>query len=158
MSALLQIQHEVRLRVDEIATSHGNWPCRKGCDECCRRLASAPLVSLDEWKAIAGALDALPSDVADAARERIRDSVSATRPAICPLLDTGSGTCLVYEARPVACRAYGFYVDRQDVLGCSRIEAVGEQSPEIVWGNQASLEKRVDALGPAAYLAEWIGR
>jgi Fe-S-cluster containining protein len=64
----------------------------------------------------------------------------------------------VYEARPVACRAYGFYVDRQDVLGCSRIQAVGEQSPEIVWGNQASLEKRVDSLGPAEHLAEWIGR
>ena len=158
MSRLLVIQEQVQLRVEDIATAHGNWPCRKGCDECCRRLASAPRVSLDEWEALVQALNALPSDVAKAARERIRRSESATRPVICPLLDTQSGACLVYEARPIACREYGFYVERQDVLGCSRIQDVSQQSPHIVWGNHASLEQRVDSLGPTAQLAEWMAR
>ena len=74
----------------------------------------------------------------------------------CPLLDTDSGTCLVYEARPVACRAYGFYAERQYVLGCSRIEWIAEQAPDVVWGNQAALEDRLDGLGPAEVLSFWI--
>jgi uncharacterized protein len=156
MSRLLQIQEEVRLRVDTIASAHGNWPCRKGCDDCCRTLASLPRVSREEWQSIAEALDALPADVAEGARWRIRNSTSISRPVICPLLDSDSGSCLVYEARPVACRAYGFYVERDVVLGCSRIEVVGEQSPDVVWGNHPALEQRQDLLGPAADLFEWL--
>jgi uncharacterized protein len=113
-------------------------------------------VSHAEWQSIAGALDALPSNVAESARQRIRDSGSVSRPVICPLLDSNSGSCLVYEARPVACRAYGFYVERGAVLGCTRIEAVGEQSPDVVWGNHSALEQRLELLGPAADLFEWL--
>jgi uncharacterized protein len=156
MATLIQIQEEVRLRVEQITSTHGNWPCRKGCDECCRRLASLPRVSREEWQSIAEALHALPANVAEAARQRIRDSAFVSRPVVCPLLDSDSGSCLVYEARPIACRAYGFYVERDVVLGCSRIEAVGEQSRDIVWGNHSALEQRLDSLGPAADLIEWF--
>jgi uncharacterized protein len=157
VSRLYQIQEAVRLRVQEIDSAHASWPCRKGCDECCRRLAAVPRVTRQEWDLVAAALDALPSAVQQAARLRIHDSVSAKRPVVCPLLDTSSGTCLVYEARPIACRAYGFYAERDLVLGCSRIESVAREAPDVVWGNHAALEDETGRLGPAAELWEWAG-
>lgn len=156
MSRLYQIQETVRLRAQEIVSAHADWPCRKGCDECCRRLASIPRVTREEWQSIVGALDALPEHAAESARWRITNSASASRPVICPLLDTDSGTCLVYEARPVACRAYGFYAERQYVLGCSRIESFSRESPDVVWGNHAALEERMSILGEARTLFDWL--
>jgi len=153
---LIQIQDEVYLRSGEIASAHGNWPCRKGCADCCRHLASEPRVSRDEWLLIDRALKALPADTADKARGRIRDSAGNPRPVLCPLLDSDSGACLVYEARPIACRAYGFYAERGDVLGCSRIESISRESPDIIWGNQLALEDRMRQLGPAMELSEWL--
>jgi Fe-S-cluster containining protein len=156
MSDLRVIQEVVRLRVEEIASTQGNWPCRKGCDECCRQLASVPRVTEEEWQLIATALDALPAQTAQIVRQRIRNSAGLSRPVVCPLLDTGSGACLVYAARPVACRAYGFYVERDRVLGCSRIESLARQSSSVVWGNHISSEERLRSLGPAAELHQWL--
>ncbi len=158
MSPLHQIQETVRARAEEIVSARAGWPCRKGCDECCRSLAAPPRVSEAEWDAIAGALEMLPRPIAVAARKRIRESASAVRPVVCPLLDLESGTCLVYDARPVACRAYGFYAEREYVLGCRRIEAAGDAAPNIVWGNHAALEGELRELGPAAELAAWMAR
>ena len=154
MTRLYQIQETVRLRAAEIADAHADWPCRKGCDDCCRHLASPPRVTREEWELIAPALDALAPPVSDNARRRIRDSHS--RPSICPLLDPDSGSCLIYEARPVACRAYGFYAEREYVLGCHHIESIGAERPDIVWGNHAALEERLNALGAAAELSGWL--
>lgn len=156
MTPLYQIQGDVRLRTEAIATTHGNWPCRKGCDDCCRQLAAAPRVTQQEWRLIAHAIGRLPPDTAGTLRRRIRESAGAARPVVCPLLDCDSGTCLVYEARPVACRAYGFYAERRDVLGCSRIESVARESADIVWGNHAALEERLQRLGPSAELCAWL--
>lgn len=155
---LYQIQEAVRLRAEEIASNQANWPCRKGCDDCCRQLASVPRVTQEEWRSIAAALDALPDGTAELVLRRIRDSATVSRPVICPLLDTDSGTCLVYEARPVACRAYGFYAERQYVLGCSRIESMGQKLPNVVWGNHAALEERLRLLGADATLSEWLAQ
>ncbi len=156
MKELLQIQAQVAERTEAIASAHDGWPCRKGCDECCRRLASVPRVSRSEWHLIVGALAALPADVQELVGKRIEESESECRPIVCPLLDVGSGTCLVYDARPVACRAYGFYAERERVLGCCRIAAVSEELTEVVWGNHAALEERLTALGPAVELFRWV--
>jgi|SRR5579884_2386898 len=156
MAPLYQIQYDVRLRTDATAAAHGNWPCRKGCDDCCRHLAAAPRVTQEEWRLIAHAIGGLAPDTAGAVRQRIRDSAGVTRPVVCPLLDRHSGTCLVYEARPVACRAYGFYAERRDVLGCRRIELVARESADIVWGNHAALEHRLQQLGASAELSVWL--
>jgi len=156
VESLCQIQQSVQLRTGEIAASHPAWPCRKGCDDCCRRLAAPPEISKAEWQLIAGALNALPPDTADSARRRIANSASASAPVVCPLLDTGSGACLVYEARPVACRAYGFYAEREYVLGCSRIESIAQQSGDVVWGNHAALEDRLLLLCEAEPLSHWL--
>jgi Fe-S-cluster containining protein len=107
---------------------------------------------------MAEAVTALPAATAEAVKQRIRDSAGMSRPVVCPLLDTDRGTCLVYDARPVACRAYGFYVERREVLGCSLIESVSRQSPDVVWGNHPALEEKVRELGPAAELSVWLGR
>jgi Fe-S-cluster containining protein len=153
---LIEIQRQVELRVQTTAAAHGNWPCRKGCDECCRRLAAEPRVTREEWDLIARAIDELPAEIADAARRRIRESAGKARPVVCPLLDAGSGSCLVYAARPVACRVYGFYAERGDVLGCGRIESLARESPDVVWGNHATLEERIGELGAAAELSIWL--
>jgi Fe-S-cluster containining protein len=156
MPQLYEIQDAVHLRVQEIAAARPDWPCRKGCDDCCRSLASVPLVSRSEWQSIAAAIDALPAPTAESARRGIQASVSASRPVVCPLLDTATGACLIYDARPVACRAYGFYAERGSVLGCHRIESIAQQSSDVVWGNHAALDERLRARGPAAPLHAWL--
>jgi Fe-S-cluster containining protein len=155
-TSLVQIQQDVWARAESTIANLPEWPCRKGCDDCCRSLAAVPRVSRDEWASIAAALDALPADAAEAARQRIRVSASASRPVLCPLLDIASGSCLVYEARPVACRAYGFYAERERVLGCHRIESLGREVRGIVWGNHETLEDRLRSLGPAVELSGWL--
>ena len=117
-----------------------------------------PRVTQQEWQSIAAALDALPDPTAELVRSRIRDSATASRPVTCPLLDRDSGTCLIYEARPVACRAYGFYAERQYVLGCSRIESMAQEFPPVIWGNHAALEEDLRRLGAEATLLEWLSR
>jgi Fe-S-cluster containining protein len=156
MNRLHEIQDTVERRVSEIVAAHGDWPCRKGCDHCCRRLASVPVVTADEWDLIAGALGELPTDVADDARQRIRESAEFSRPIICPLLDLQSGTCLVYRARPIACGTYGFYAEREDVLGCDQIEQIAQSSSKVVWGNQSSVDRKLYALGDNAALFVWL--
>lgn len=157
VSRLYQIQEAVRQRVDEIVSVHVDWPCRKGCGECCRSLASAPLVTREEWQSIAVALRALREETARAARQRIEPSAEAVRPVTCPLLDTCSGTCLVYEARPVACREYGFYAEREAVLGCNQIASMAARAPDVLWGNHAALQDWLRALGESKTLAQWLG-
>ena len=41
-------------------------------------------------------------------------------------------------------------------LGCSRIESIGQELPDIVWGNHAALEEHLRLLGADAMLAEWL--
>ena len=146
---LYQIEEEVRRRTEAIAASHANWPCRRGCDDCCRNLAAPPRVSRQEWLRMEAAIGALPPEIARSVRRRIRELEGAQRPLVCPLLDLDSGNCLIYDARPIACRAYGFYAERGKVLGCSRIESLAAQEPEIVWGNHEALEDRLRSVGQA---------
>ena len=153
---LYQILDEIGLRTAEIAAAHGDWPCRKGCDDCCRHLASVPRITGGEWRLLAGAMEALPAGTRDSVRQHIRDSARQSRPIVCPLLDCDSGTCLVYDARPAACRAYGFYAEREYVLGCGRIESISRESPEIVWGNHQALEERMSQPGASAELFTWL--
>ena len=156
MSDLVSIRQAVQVRVDAMIQDRGDWPCRKGCDDCCRHLASIPLVSRTEWEEIREALDELPAEVANAARARIRESAAGARPFICPLLDRDSGTCMVYAARPVECRTYGFYAERDRVLGCNRIEKLAAVAPNVIWGNHDTVTAELRELGPAAPLYDWL--
>ena len=69
---------------------------------------------------------------------------------MCPFLEDGA--CLVYEVRPVACRTYGFYVDRDGGQYC---ELVGALNADVVWGNGASVDVDLGALGARRDLVSW---
>jgi Fe-S-cluster containining protein len=150
---LIQIQQQVHERVAAIASAHPAWPCHKGCDDCCRSLASEPLVSEAEWQRVAQAIDALPN--ASLLYDRICATAGQPRPVTCALLDQSTGACLIYDARPIACRTYGFYAERDKVLGCYRIEALA-QDPTILWGNHATIEAQLLTLGRAQELSAWL--
>jgi Fe-S-cluster containining protein len=65
---------------------------------------------------------------------------------------------MVYAYRPVACRTYGFYVQRDKGLYCKDIEtrvANGDWSG-VVWGNQDPVDRRLGGLGDARDLTEWF--
>ena len=87
----------------------------------------------------------------------LRDRILSADGKICPLLNAETGACLVYDVRPVACRTYGFYVDREGGLYCSEI-AERKGLEDIVWGNGEAVEQRLDELGPRLSLPEWIVR
>jgi uncharacterized protein len=105
------------------------------------------MVTQAEWNRIQPLLD-------DSLRGRIR--LHGGR--LCPLLDLESGACTVYQARPIACRTYGFYADREAGLYCAqileRVEA-GEYA-DVLWGNQERIDVEVDQLGVRRTLAEWL--
>lgn len=81
-----------------------------------------------------------------------------SRPVICPLLDKAKGACLVYAHRPVACRTYGFYVQRDQGLYCKDIESRLNDGAlsEVVWGNHDGIDHRLLALGESRELPEWF--
>lgn len=155
---LISIQQEISHRVAELSSAHPHWPCRKGCDDCCRSLAAQPSVTQPEWAAIAAAIDQLPPEIARACRDAIRQSASATRPVVCPLLNRETASCRIYNARPVVCRTYGFYAERHFVLGCHRVEQLDAETPGILWGNHLGVESRLAELGESAPLAAWLAR
>ena len=154
---LYVIQAEVGTRAGRIVAANEEWPCRKGCDDCCRSLAAVPVVTGEEWHLIEAAVNGMEAETAEKVRRRIRESAGVgERPVVCPLLETSAGSCLVYESRPIACRAYGFYAEREKVLGCGRIERIARERPDVVWGNHLALADRVRLLGPARALHEWL--
>lgn len=150
MEPRLRILHEeIDARARGVTGGAGEWPCRKGCDACCRSLAAVPSLTAPEWELLSAAIAQLPPGVRRGVEERARN-LSGARPVVCPLLDAAAGACLVYEARPVACRTYGFYVDRDAGLYCSTIRDRVDAGAcaNVVWGNNAAIETRLDALGP----------
>lgn len=112
------------------------------------------------WEAFAR----LPPEVRAEVRARLDATTrdGSTAHVTCPLLDTGTGACRVYDQRPAACRAYGFYVARGgDGLWCGQITeelaARGEAADAIVWGNADALERELAAIaGEPVAMAEWF--
>lgn len=82
-----------------------------------------------------------------------------SRPIVCsPLLDQSSGACPVYLQRPVACRSYGFYVQRDLGLYCHDIESLVAEGKlaDVVWGNHGAIDQRLTGLGESQPLTEWF--
>jgi Fe-S-cluster containining protein len=74
------------------------------------------------------------------------------------MLDQAQGACRVYAHRPVACRTYGFYVQRDKGLYCNDIEsrvAKGDWAT-VVWGNHDAIDRQLNALGDSRDLTEWF--
>jgi Fe-S-cluster containining protein len=74
------------------------------------------------------------------------------------MLDKAAGACLIYAYRPVACRTYGFYVERDKGLYCHDIELRVEQGElnNVVWGNHDTVNRHLDKLGDKRNLVEWF--
>jgi uncharacterized protein len=153
---VLQRETEERTKA---ATRGRAWPCRRGCDVCCTRLAAVPLLTAPEWRDLRHGIEQLPPDTLAEADRRIR-AMPGSGPIVCPLLDRVEGACLVYQHRPLACRTYGFYRERDKGLYCAEIEGRVDRGDyeDLVWGNAEAFEARRRALGDLHDLREWWRR
>src|SRR5574343_1291948 len=152
MSQLTELHLDIDARVASMRENQPDWLCGKGCDGCCQRLADVPQLTEAEWDLLRSGLAGL----APASLQAIRDKMAAvaastSRPLICPLLDRSTGACPVYAQRPVVCRTYGFYMQRDRGLFCCDIEKqVAEGAlPDVIWGNHDAIDRRLAGLGEA---------
>ena len=159
---LLAIYDDVERRARVTSDTHPWWPCRRGCDTCCRRLADVPQLVRAEWELLEEGLAALAPEVRAVIVARITalDTPERPRHVTCPMLDEQEGACLVYAHRPGACRTYGFYVERELGLHCSLVtdavaqheahDAEKEVSEPVVWGNQSGVDYALARLAEDA--------
>lgn len=164
MNPLIQLHEDIEARVSQIRQQHDTWPCAKGCDHCCRQLARLPQLTATEWTALRTGLEALPKSTRNEVLSRVaafnRERQANLRPVTCPLLDQTKGTCPVYLVRPVACRTYGFYVQRDGGLYCADIHGAvtrGEMD-HVIWGNHEVIDRHLTTLGESRSLDEWFQR
>lgn len=157
--SLAVIYDDIAARAGAIASAHGAWPCRRGCDDCCRALAAPPTATRAEWERLWPAFLALPPEQRAEIRARVSALAQAPReqPSVCPLLDRHTGACLVYADRPAACRTYGFYAARDGGRWCHRIETIATTDPTLVWGNHAAVDRDLETLSGAPIdLTAWF--
>ena len=159
-TALFQLHTEVDARVSAIRAHRPDWPCSKGCDNCCRQLAAVPRLTATEWDVLKQGLQLLNASRLQEIRRAVAALPEATPgPVVCPMLERESGACPVYAHRPVACRSYGFYVQRDKGLYCAEIEASVAQGElaDVVWGNHDAIDRGLMATGESRSLIEWFG-
>jgi len=161
MTTLAQLHVDIDVRVQTIRADHPDWLCGKGCDSCCRRLADVPQLTSAEWDLLREGLTDLPPE----RLQEIRSNMAAltgqqSRPITCPLLDLATGSCPVYAHRPVACRTYGFYVQRNQGLYCHDIETLVADGTlaDVVWGNHDAIDRQLAGLGEIRALTDWFER
>ena len=166
---LASLHAEIDARVSSIRNERPDWPCGKGCDNCCRQLADVPQLTASEWELLRAGLAALPAARRESIARAIRElaATEAARSAsgerqrrrvVCPLLDADTGACPVYTQRPVACRSYGFYVQRELGLYCADIEqrVADGVLADVVWGNHDAIDSRLARMGESRSLTEWF--
>ena len=49
LNLLNHLHSDIYDRVRAISEDNLDWPCRRGCDGCCRRLAEIPQLTMAEW-------------------------------------------------------------------------------------------------------------
>lgn len=137
----------------------GEWlVCRPGCTQCC--IGVFPINQLDAIRLRHGLAELEKSAPERAARvrERARDAVRRLSPNFpgdpvtglldeseeaearfadfandepCPVLDPQTGTCELYESRPMTCRVFGPPVRSEDGLGVCELCFHGATDKEI---------------------------
>ena len=158
---LAQLHVDIDVRVQTIRADRSDWLCGKGCDSCCRQLADVPQLTLAEWDFLREGLTDLPPErLYEIGRNMAALTSGRSRPITCPLLDLSTGACPVYIQRPVACRTYGFYVQRDLGLYCHDIESRVADGAlvDVVWGNHDVIDHRLVGLGEIRALTDWFER
>lgn len=156
---LTRLHSEIDARVHSIRENRPDWLCGKGCDQCCRRLAEIPQLTAAEWDLLKEGLAGLPAEHLREIGEKMTAlAAQPARPLVCPLLDHTTGACPVYAQRPVACRTYGFYAQRDLGLYCGDIESrVADGAlADVVWGNHDAIDRQLTNLGESRPLTEWF--
>ncbi len=158
-SPLTRLHDEIDARVASIRENRPDWLCGKGCDHCCRRLAEIPQLTAAEWDLLKEGLAGLaPDHLRQIGQKMAALAGQSARPVVCPLLDEASGACPIYAQRPVACRTYGFYAQRDLGLYCHDIEsrvAAGALA-DVVWGNHDAIDRQLAGLGVSRPLTAWF--
>lgn len=121
----------------------GSWlVCRPGCTQCCIGVFSISQLDVVRLQSGLHELDNTDPERAARVRARARDAVARLSPQFpgdsrtglvdedaerqfadfandepCPALDPATGTCDLYAARPITCRAFGPPVQSENGLG-----------------------------------------
>jgi uncharacterized protein len=151
----------VEARAADLSAARSAWPCRRGCDHCCRHLAAPLPGSGAEWAYLWEGFRRLSAPQQAAVRERVARMAreGAARPYTCPLLDPSTGACSVYAHRPLTCRSYGFSLSRGEGNWCHLIAGMlaQEGAEGLLWANQDALEDAVRRLdGRTLTFFEWF--
>lgn len=153
---LLELEQRIEVRVQDIRSSRDWWPCRRGCSQCCRQLAQPPELSVQEWERIDEVVAELPAIIRTEIEQKIDKLLvqiienTVNSQVVCPYLDENEGACRIYDARPIACRTYGFFVARDGNDYCEIIEnevsSRADTANDIVWGNAAAIRNEKELL------------
>lgn len=110
----------------------GGWiVCRPGCFECC--LGPFPITQADADRLRAGLDAQKAADPERAGRIVMRArGWQGNEDEACPVLDPETGTCDLYEARPVTCRTFGPAIRWSDGdVGACELNFAGASEEEI---------------------------
>jgi Fe-S-cluster containining protein len=143
----------------DTARKSGDWlVCRPGCTQCC--IGVFAINQLDALRLERGLAEFVKRDPerAAAVRSRARDAVARLADEFpgdpvsgileegdeaeehfsnfandepCPALDPATGTCELYESRPMTCRVFGPPVKSEDGLGVCELCYHGASEAEI---------------------------
>lgn len=137
----------------------GHWlVCRLGCTQCCMGVFSINQLDAARLRIGLADLEARDPERAHRIRERAREAVSRLARDFpgdpvtglldegdiaeqrfeafanhepCPVLDPETGSCDLYEARPMTCRVFGPPVPSEDGLGVCELCFQGATEKEI---------------------------
>ncbi|WP_224362152.1 YkgJ family cysteine cluster protein [Hyalangium versicolor] len=130
--ALAELYERLEARAADTTRERTWWPCRMGCDHCCRHLADPLSITALEWTVLWEGFLQLPRETQAEIRARAAEweQAGAKQPYTCPLLDA-------------------------NVVIAQALEQHGEEG--ILWSNQDALEETLKRLaGPSITFFEWF--
>jgi Fe-S-cluster containining protein len=143
----------------DVTRRSGKWlVCRPGCTQCCIGVFAINQLDAQRLRRGLADLEMAAPERAARVRDRARDAVSRLAPDFpgdpvsgvlhegeaaerqfadfandepCPALDPETGTCELYESRPMTCRVFGPPVRSEDGLGVCELCFQGASDKEI---------------------------
>ena len=93
--ALEELYQRLEARSASITQERAWWPCRMGCDHCCRHLSDPLPITALEWAVLWEGFQRLPPETQAEIRARVAEweRAGAKRPYTCPFLDPKAGAC-----------------------------------------------------------------